>query len=106
MRCMCVKNRFIRPMIEGSMYLSWKTGLDEEYGTLELAINLGVIERRGSVYDLYDGTSLGYAKAFRKKKELWDEKIYPEIERRLPEAWGYSAHDIPEEETEEELIEE
>lgn len=106
MRCMCVKNRFIRPMIEGSMYLSWKTGLDEEYGTLELAINLGVIERRGSVYVLYDGTSLGYAKAFRKKKELWDEKIYPEIERRLPEAWGYSAHDIPEEETEEELIEE
>lgn len=62
-------------MIEGSMYLSWKTGLDEEYGTLELAINLGVIERRGSVYDLYDGTSLGYAKAFRKKKELWDEKF-------------------------------
>lgn len=106
MRCMCVKNRFIRPMIEGSMYLSWKTGLDEEYGTLELAVNLGVIERRGSVYDLYDGTSLGYAKAFRKKKELWDEKIYPEIERRLPGAWGYSAHDIPEEETEEELIEE
>ena len=91
MRCMCVKNRFIRPLIEGSMYLSWKTGLDEEYGTLDLAVTSGALVRRGSVYDLYDGTALGYAKTFRRKKELWTEKIYPEIERRLPGLWGYSS---------------
>lgn len=99
MRCMCVKNRFIRPMIEGSMYLSWKSGLDEEYGTMDLAVDLGVLTRRGSVYDLYDGTPLGYGKNFRKNRELWDEKIYPEIERRLPEVWGYSSADeIPDDE--------
>lgn len=101
MRCMCVKNRFIRPLIEGSMYLSWKTGLDEEYGTLDLAVASGAIVRRGTVYDLYDGTSLGYAKVFRKKKDLWEEKIYPEIERRLPTLWGYSAGSASEQELEE-----
>lgn len=57
------------------------------------------MKRRGSVYFLYDGTSLGYARAFRKNRELWDEKIYPEIERRLPEVWGYSSADeIPDDE--------
>lgn len=99
MRCMCVKNRFIRPMIEGSMYLSWKSGLDEEYGTLDLAIGLGVLLRRGTVYDLYDGTSLGYAKNFRNNKTLWQDKIYPEMEKRLSQAWSYSSSDeIPEDE--------
>lgn len=100
MRCMCVKNRFIRPLVEGSLYLSWANGLDEEYGTLDLAVALGVLVRRGTVYDLYDGTSLGYAKKFRKDKTLWETKIYPEIEKRLPNAWGYnnsSKEEIPEE---------
>lgn len=99
MRCMCVKNRFIRPLVEGSLYLSWAHGLDEEYGTLDLAVALGVVLRRGTVYDLYDGTSLGFAKKFRKDKKLWEEKIYPEIEKRLPEVWGYNnaADPAPEE---------
>lgn len=100
MRCMCVKNRFIRPLVEGSLYLSWSHGLDEEYGTLDLAVGLGVIVRRGTVYDLYDGTSLGYAKKFRKDKKLWEDKIYPEIERRLPSVWGYNSvsdEEVPEE---------
>lgn len=99
LRGMCVKNRFIRPMIEGSMYLSWKSGLDEEYGTMDLAVSLGVLQRRGAVYDLYDGTPLGYAKSFRRNKELWTLKIYPEIEKRLPKTWGYNGDtpddDIP-----------
>lgn len=97
MRCMCVKNRFIRPLIEGSMYLSWKSGLDEVYGTFDLAVELGVLVRRGTVYDLYDGTSLGFAKKFRNNTELWTEKIYPEIERRLKKEWCYSSHDEIEE---------
>lgn len=104
LRGMCVKNRFVRPMIEGSMYLSWKTGLDEEYGTLDLAVSLGVLQRRGSVYDLYDGTPLGYAKNFRKNKELWTEKIYPEIEKRLPEAWGYSGNSEDDEEIPDDIL--
>lgn len=90
MRCMCVKNRFIRSLVEGSLYLSWKSGLDEEYGMLTLANDLGVIVRRGSVYDLWDGTSLGYAKSFKKNKQIWNEKIYPELEKRLASEWGYS----------------
>lgn len=104
MRCMCVKNRFIRPLIEGSMYLSWKNGLDEEYGTLELATNLGVVIRRGSVYDLYDGTPLHYAKDFKNDKELWENKIYPEIERRIKEEWSYTSVDEMEDEIPEEDI--
>lgn len=103
MRCMCVKNRFIRPFVEGSLYLSWANGLDEEYGTLDLAIALGVLNRRGSVYDLYDGTSLGYAKNFRKNKQLWEEKIYPELEKRLEATWSYN-NSIEEEVPEEILI--
>lgn len=87
---MCVKNRFIRSLVEGSLYLSWKSGLDEEYGMLTLANDLGVIVRRGSVYDLWDGTSLGYAKSFKKNKQIWNEKIYPELEKRLASEWGYS----------------
>lgn len=94
MRGMCVKNRFIRPFIEGSLFLSWRTGLDEEYGTLDLAVGLGVLKRRGAVYDLWDDTKLGYAKAFRKDKKLWEEKIYPEIERRIEKEWAYNKGDI------------
>lgn len=94
MRGMCVKNRFIRPFIEGSLFLSWRTGLDEEYGTLDLAVGLGVLNRRGAVYDLWDDTKLGYAKAFRKDKKLWEEKIYPEIERRIKKEWAYNKGDI------------
>lgn len=90
MRGMCVKNRIIRPLLEGSLYLSWTTGLDHEYGLLDLAVALGVIVRRGSVYDLYTGESLGYAKNFKKDKKLWTEKIYPEIERQLQTKWAYN----------------
>ena len=90
MRGMCVKNRIIRPLLEGSLYLSWAHGLDHEYGLLDLAIQLGVIERHGATYSLTStGESLGYAKTFKKDKELWKEKIYPEIERLLAEKWSY-----------------
>jgi RecA/RadA recombinase len=94
MRCMCVKNRFVRPLVEGSMYLSWKSGLDEEYGTFDLAVDLGVLNRSGAWYSFAsDGEDAPkyQAKKIRENKQLWIDRIYPEIERKLPEVWGYSS---------------
>lgn len=101
MRGMCVKNRFIRPLMEGSLYLSWKNGLDHTYGMMDLAKELGVLVPRGAVYDLYDGTQLGYAKNWKQDSELWDKTIYPEIQRRLDTTWSYKSDDEVAEEQDE-----
>lgn len=90
-RFLCPKNRFLRPLIEGSTFLNWKTGLVQEYGLDELAKDLGIVENRGSYFYKKDGTPLGQGKKWKENKELWDEYIYPAIEKEIQRNWSYAS---------------
>tara|TARA_B110000495_G_scaffold123403_1_gene107290 strand:- start:814 stop:1884 length:1071 start_codon:yes stop_codon:yes gene_type:complete len=89
LRALTVKNRFVPPFLEAEMYLNFKTGLDKYSGLLNLAVNHGAIIQTGSTYQLPDGTKLGYYKQWRDSEDIW-EKVLPEIESKLQEAYKYS----------------
>jgi RecA/RadA recombinase len=91
LRALTIKNRFIPPFLEGEMYLNFKTGLDKYSGLREMAINHGVIVQNGSTYALPDGEKLGYFKNWGKDHALWDEKIIPELEKKLTAAFRYGS---------------
>lgn len=99
-RALTVKNRIIKQYLEGEMYLSFSTGLHKYYGLLEIMKGMGVLENKGSIYYDWTGEKLGYQKAFRNDKELWESKLIPELDKRLMKEWAYGNlkdNDIPEE---------
>jgi RecA/RadA recombinase len=91
LRAMTVKNRFIPPFLECEMYLNFKTGLDRMSGILDLAVGNGVIINTGSTYTKADGTKLGYYKNWKDDTKLWDEYIFPNLEKKLNENYRYGA---------------
>lgn len=95
-RALTVKNRFMQPFLEGEMYLSFSTGLDQYYGVLAWMKHFGVIEANGSTYTDFEGNKLGYAKNFRKDYDLIDNKLMPELVKRINEQWGYGSGVNPE----------
>ena len=103
-RALTVKNRFIKQYLEGEMYLSFSTGLSKYYGLLEIMRGMGVVEAKGPVYYDWNGEKLGYQKAFRNDKELWDNKLLPELESRIKAEWSYGNHvegeEVPDEDEE------
>lgn len=103
-RALTVKNRFIKQYLEGEMYLSFSTGLNRYYGLLEIMKGMGVVEAKGSIYYDWTGEKLGYQKAFRNDKELWDKRLLPELESRIKAEWSYGNHvedeDVPDEDEE------
>lgn len=88
LRALTVKNRFIPPFLEGEMYLNYRNGLDKYSGLKEMAVNHGVIIQTGSTYQYPDGTKLGYSKNWTKNEDVWN-KILPELEKKLNEAYSY-----------------
>tara|TARA_S200002703_G_scaffold154495_1_gene157369 strand:- start:122 stop:634 length:513 start_codon:yes stop_codon:yes gene_type:complete len=90
LRALTVKNRFIPPFLEGEMYLNYRNGLDKYSGLKEMAVNHGVIIQSGATYQLPDGSKLGYAKNWTKNDELWEEKILPELEKKIQDMYSYS----------------
>lgn len=89
LRALTVKNRFIPPFLEGEMYLNYRNGLDKYSGLKEMAVNHGVIIQSGATYQLPDGSKLGYAKNWTKNDELWEEKILPELEKKIQDMYSY-----------------
>jgi RecA/RadA recombinase len=94
LNCLTVKNRFVKQFLEVKLYLSFATGLDKYYGLLDVMRGLGVVVLEGKTYKDFTGESLGFAKVWRKKKDVWD-KLLPELENRIQTEWKYSNEDAP-----------
>jgi len=94
LRCLTVKNRFIKPFLEVELYLSFATGLDKFYGLLDLMRGMGVVILDGKTYKDWDGASLGYYKNWRKDKDIW-KRLLPELESRLQAEWSFSKEEAP-----------
>ena len=82
MRALTVKNRFVPPFLETTLYLNFKTGLYKYSGLLEMAEAYGVVTKEGNTY-LSNGEKLGFKKAFRDNKDLWETHIIPPLDAAL-----------------------
>ena len=98
LRALTVKNRFIQQYLEGEMYLSFSTGLDRYYGLLEIMKGMGVVTNSGPTYHDWSGEKLGYYTKWRKDFELWENRLLPELEKRIKSNWSYGNGNNPEEE--------
>jgi RecA/RadA recombinase len=96
LRCLTVKNRFIKQFLEVELYLSFASGLDRHYGLLDLMRGMGVVVLDGKTYKDYNGESLGYYKNWRKDKAVWD-RLLPELEKKIQGEWKYSTEEAPDE---------
>lgn len=92
LRALTVKNRFVPPFLETSLYLNFLKGLDKYSGLFEMAVNHGIIIQTGSTYTLPDGTKLGYKKNFI-NKDFYENNILPQLESVLKEKYKYSQPD-------------
>ena len=88
-RALTSKNRFIKPYLEGELYVSFTNGADKYHGLLDLAVGLGIIEQSGATY-AFNGEKLGYAKSFLNNTEFWENDIIPLIEKKIAVEWAYS----------------
>jgi hypothetical protein len=110
-RALTTKNRIIQQYLEGEMYLSFSKGLNKYYGLLEIMKGMGVIDNKGSIYYDWEDNKLGFQKAFRNDSDLWENRLIPELEKRIKKHWSYGNlkddDDIPEEDDQlsEEIIE-
>jgi RecA/RadA recombinase len=100
LKCLTVKNRFLKQYLEAELYLSFSSGLDKYYGLLELMKGMGVVTLNGSIYTDWEGNKLGYYKSWRKDKDLWEDKLLPELENRFLKEWSFSGEDVPAEDDE------
>jgi RecA/RadA recombinase len=90
-RALTVKNRFIKQYLEGEFYLSFSKGLDKYYGLLDIMKGMGVVDISGSSYTDWTGDKLGYYKVWSKDIGLWENKLLPELEKRIKEHWAYGS---------------
>ena len=113
-RGLSIKNRVVKPYMEGSMYISWQKGLRKYYGLLELAQEFDLIyNKAGKLYirateegaeDKYIGTK----QEIQTSKKFWDEYI-PTLQAKITENWTYNGSNldlIDEDEVIDDVIEE
>jgi RecA/RadA recombinase len=90
-RMLTVKNRFVKQYLEGEMYLSFSNGLNKYYGLVDIMKGMGIISNSGSSYSDWEGNKLGYLKSWSKDTELWENKLLPELEKRIKIHWAYGS---------------
>lgn len=90
LKCLTVKNRFIKQFLEAELFLSYAKGLDKYYGLLEIAKGMGTIVQNGATYSDWEGNKLGYYKNFRKDVDLWENRLIPHMDSKLWDEWSYS----------------
>lgn len=112
-RGLSIKNRVVKPYMEGGMYISWQKGLRKYYGLLDLAQEFDLIyNKAGKLYvraenkdeaDKYIGTKV----EIQTSKKFWDEFI-PTLQKKIDEHWTYNGAnvDFEDEEDEEEAFNE
>lgn len=98
-RGLSIKNRVVKPYMEGSMYISWQKGLRKYYGLLELAQEFDLIyNKAGKLYvraenegedDRYIGTKV----EIQTSKKFWDEFI-PTLQKKIDEHWTYNGANV------------
>lgn len=91
LRALITKNRFAKQYLEGKMYLSFSKGLDRYFGLLEIMKGMGVVSNSGSSYTDWTGEKLGYYKVWSKNIDLWENKLLPELEKRIKIHWAYGS---------------
>jgi RecA/RadA recombinase len=90
MSAMTVKNRIIPPFLRTELLLNFKTGLDEYSGLDTMVKAYDVVVQTGSTYQLPDGTKLGYYSKWGKDKDLWENILIPELQKKLDKELTYS----------------
>ena len=110
-RGLSIKNRVVKPYMEGSMYISWQKGLRKYYGLLDLAQEFDLIyNKAGKLYvraenegedDRYIGTKV----EIQTSKKFWDEFI-PTLQKKIDEHWTYNGANVDFEEDEDESFDE
>ena len=94
-RGLSIKNRVVKPYMEGSMYISWQKGLRKYYGLLELAQEFDLIyNKAGRLYirSTQDGVEdeyIGTKQEIQTSKKFWDRFI-PELQKKIDENWLYN----------------
>jgi hypothetical protein len=73
------------------MYLSFSKGLNKYYGLVEIMKGMGVISNSGSSYVDWEGNKLGYLKVWSKDIDLWENRLLPELEKRIKIHWDYGS---------------
>ena len=95
-RGLSIKNRIVKPYMEGSMYISWQKGLRKYYGLLELAQEFDLIyNKAGRLYirSAQEGVEdeyIGTKQEIQTSKTFWDRYI-PELQKKIDEAWVYNS---------------
>ena len=110
-RGLSIKNRVVKPYMEGSMYISWQKGLRKYYGLLDLAQEFDLIyNKAGKLYvraenegedDRYIGTKV----EIQTSKKFWDEFI-PTLQKKIDEHWTYNGANVDFEDGEDEAFNE
>lgn len=98
-RGLSIKNRVVKPYMEGDMYISWQKGLRKYYGLLDLAQEFDLIyNKAGKLYvraenegesDKYIGTKV----EIQTSKKFWDEFI-PTLQKKIDEHWTYNGANV------------
>lgn len=101
LRTLTIKNRFAPPFLEAEMYLNFRNGLGRYSGLLDMALGYGIVIQNGPTFALADGTKLGYYKSWRQDEDIWENKILPELEKKLQVELKYKKETT---ETEEENV--
>lgn len=110
-RGLSIKNRVVKPYMEGGMYISWQKGLRKYYGLLDLAQEFDLIyNKAGKLYvraenegedDRYIGTKV----EIQTSKKFWDEFI-PTLQKKIDEHWTYNGANVDFEDEEDESFDE
>ena len=110
-RGLSIKNRVVKPYMEGSMYISWQKGLRKYYGLLDLAQEFDLIyNKAGKLYvrsenegedDRYIGTKV----EIQTSKKFWDDFI-PTLQKKIDEHWTYNGANVDFEDEEDESFDE
>ena len=98
-RGISVKNRIVKPYMEGELYISWEKGLRKYYGLLDLALKFNILyNKMGKIYipskeEGVDDEFVGNRAKIETDKDFW-ERFYPVLEDVIGREWCYRVNTI------------
>lgn len=98
-RGISVKNRVVKPYMEGELYISWEKGLRKYYGLLDLALKFNVLyNKMGKIYipsseEGVEDEFVGNRAKIETDKDFW-ERFMPTLEKKIQEEWCYNVNNI------------
>lgn len=104
-RGISVKNRVVKPYMEGELYISWEKGLRKYYGLLDLALKFNVLyNKMGKIYipsseEGVEDEFVGNRAKIETDKEFW-ERFMPTLEKKIQEEWCYNVNNVDSDDSE------